>query len=148
MSSLLEVSIVRSFMGVFRDVIALELLIQAWALSYTKRVIPRSKEWPEINPRTEDWIARLICEDIELLASDAIRFSKTQHRARIVKVIVHGKDAIKFSKTQHRACLVKIIVNGSDAIQFSKTQDRAPHVIVIVNGKEAVRFSNTQHLRF
>jgi hypothetical protein len=29
-------------MGVGRDIIALELLIQAWALSYTKRVIPRS----------------------------------------------------------------------------------------------------------
>jgi hypothetical protein len=39
-------------MGVFRDVIALELLIQAWARSYRKQVIPRFKAWQEINPRT------------------------------------------------------------------------------------------------
>jgi hypothetical protein len=50
-------------MGVFRDVVALELLIQAWALSYMKRVIPRVKEWQEINPRTLVWNRELIYDD-------------------------------------------------------------------------------------
>jgi hypothetical protein len=59
-----------------------------------------------------------------------------------------ASEAIRFSKTQHRDPHVKVIINGRDAVKFSKTRDRDPHVIVIVDGKDAVRFSATQHLRF